>query len=323
MLAERRIIKANDGSVFRTPLLVPSFSSKGFPDVGRILAFSEEFITESVLVSAYDLKFGKIAPPFDFASLIFLDSGGYEASKDAELSDVGDREHRPQTWSEQLYSEAVQTWSATVPTVIVSYDHPAQRIAIPDQVERAKRLTSPALGAIKEILLKPEKDTQKYVQIKSILSHIRLLADFDIIGFTEKELGGSILDRMEVIAKVRTALRQIGLGTPIHIFGSLDTVTTPMYFVAGADIFDGLTWLRYAFMDGYTVYRHNYGAIALGVAEKVHMVDTRCWANNLTYMRNMQNEMRRFLKEHDFSVFAHNRGLLQTAYQSTIEAVGS
>ena len=56
--------------------------------------------------------------------------------------------------------------------------------------------------------------------------------------------------------------------TPIHVFGSLDTVTTPMYFLAGADIFDGLTWLRFAFHGGYTVYKHNYGALKFGVATK-------------------------------------------------------
>ena len=34
-----------------------------------------------MLVSAYDLHYKAIEPPFDFASFLFLDSGGYEASK--------------------------------------------------------------------------------------------------------------------------------------------------------------------------------------------------------------------------------------------------
>ncbi len=49
---------------------------------------------------------------------------------------------------------------------------------------------------------------------------------------------------MQNIAKLRKALDKAGLNIPLHVFGSLDTVTTPLYFLAGADIFDGLTWLR-------------------------------------------------------------------------------
>jgi hypothetical protein len=45
----------------------------------------EEYISDEVLVSAYDLHYKQLEPGFDFASLIFLDSGGYEASKDAEI----------------------------------------------------------------------------------------------------------------------------------------------------------------------------------------------------------------------------------------------
>ena len=55
---------------------------------------------------------------------------------------------------------------------------------------------------------------------------------------------------MKNIAQIRRALDGVGLDTPLHVFGSLDTVTTPMYFMAGADIFDGLTWLRFAFYNG-------------------------------------------------------------------------
>ena len=40
--------------VARTPLLLPSFSSKGFPDVKKILKFSEELVDSEMLISAYD-----------------------------------------------------------------------------------------------------------------------------------------------------------------------------------------------------------------------------------------------------------------------------
>jgi len=37
MLAERRVIGRNGQEIERTPLLVPSFSSKGFPEVKKIV----------------------------------------------------------------------------------------------------------------------------------------------------------------------------------------------------------------------------------------------------------------------------------------------
>jgi len=98
-------------------------------------------------------------------------------------------------------------------------------------------------GVLREILLKPETTNQRFLQVPAIVENIRALADFDIIGLTEKEVGSSIFDRMQNIATIRLALDKAGMEIPIHVFGSLDTITTPMYFLAGADIFDGLTWL--------------------------------------------------------------------------------
>ena len=95
MLAKRRALILNGQEIERTPLLIPSFSSKGFPEIDKAIRYNSGLIDGVTLVSSYDLHYGKITPPFDFASLIFLDSGGYEASKETELSDFGDKEHKP------------------------------------------------------------------------------------------------------------------------------------------------------------------------------------------------------------------------------------
>jgi hypothetical protein len=63
MLARKRVLRLNGQEVERTPLLVPSFSSKGFPDVRKIIEYSSEIIEGPMLVSAYDLHYGKIEPP--------------------------------------------------------------------------------------------------------------------------------------------------------------------------------------------------------------------------------------------------------------------
>lgn len=114
---------------------------------------------------------------------------------------------------------------------------------------------------------------------------------------------------------------KVTLDIPIHIFGSLDTINTPLYFLAGADIFDGLTWLRFAFHEGYTMYKHNYAAVQLGLAMKAHVIDGKCWFDNYRYLVDLELEMRRFLKEHKFTTFKYHAELFERAYENAMEAV--
>ena len=188
MLAKRRALKLAGTEVERTPLLVPSFSSKGFPDVAKIVKTAEEVIEGVTLVSAYDLHYKKIAPPFDFASLIFLDSGGYEASKDAELSDFGERDHIPLEWSQTLHEQVLEQWHPAVPTVLIKYDHPKERIPIREQIERARGMASGRTGVMREILLKPETKDQTLVQVASVVQNVHALADFDVMASLKRKL---------------------------------------------------------------------------------------------------------------------------------------
>lgn len=322
MLAKRRSLKLNGIEVERTPLLVPSFSSKGFPDVHKIIASCSELIEGVTLVSAYDLYYGKVQPTLDFPSLIFLDSGGYEASKDAELSDLGDRDHRPNEWTQAMHQSVLAQWQPSVPSVLISYDHPKARVSFGEQIERARAVASGRTDVLREVLFKPEKETQTLLHVDDLLRHVSQFADFDIIGITEKEIGNSLVDRMKNIAKLRRAMAGAGIDIPIHVFGSLDTISTPMYFLAGADIFDGLTWLRFAFHEGLTIYKHNFGALKLGVTTKAHMVDARCWHQNYYYMNELQLEMRRFLASQDFNSFKYHGSMFKTALESALEALG-
>ena len=322
MLSKRRAILLNGQEVERTPLLVPSFSSKGFPNVDKIIEYCSEIIDGPALFSAYDLHYGEIHAPFNFPSLIFLDSGGYEASKDAELSDFGDREHIPREWTLEMHQAQLASWKPIVPSVAISFDRPDERLPIREQIARAHASLPKGASLIREILLKPETVGQTLLQMPAILGHVDELANFDVIGVTEKEIGNSVLVRMQNIAALRNALTAASADIPIHVFGSLDTVSTPLYFLAGADIFDGLTWLRFAFHEGQTVYKQNYGALRLGVATKAHMVDARCWNSNYYYMKDLELEMRRFLNGHGFSVFKHHRDLFRDSLNSALEAGG-
>lgn len=297
-----------------TPLLVPSFSSKGFPEVQKIINTSEEFITESALISAYDIYHSQIKKDVAFPEILFVDSGGYEASKDTEFTDLGYSDYEPGEWSRDKHIETLEQFKLDIPVVFISYDHPKEKCSYSDQVNNAHTLFN-SRECIKEILIKPETD-RIYLDVDKLINEIDLFLDFDIIGLTEKELGNSILLRMENIGRIREAINKNGKETPIHIFGSLDTISTPLYFLSGADIFDGLTWLRFAYHEGQCIYIHNYTAINTGINTKDTLGIAKVWFNNYYYLQQLELEMKKYLKQSDFSCFNYHSELFKQSSES-------
>lgn len=322
MLAKRRSLSLNGVLVERTPLLVPAFSSKGFPEIAKILEYSSELITGPILVSAYDLYHKHINPPFDFSPLIFLDSGGYEASRDLEPPDLGEKEHVPGAWRPEHHREVLEAWNPLVPSVVTSYDHPSEPLPIEAQIERARHIAPNRNDVLREILLKPETEGSKRVKTSNVIKHIHALAEFDLIGITEKEIGSSLIERMKSIGLIRMALDRAGLNIPIHLFGNLDPITTPMYFLVGADVFDGLSWLRFAFEEGRTVYKQNYWA-TIALDTKLHILDGICWNKNYRYLQTLQGEMRQFLGTGNFTNFKFIGNRLQDALETAMEEIGA
>jgi hypothetical protein len=324
MFAKRRILKVGNAPSIKTPILLPSFSSKGFPNIANVLKAMEEYISDEILVSAYDLHFKELESGFDFASVIFLDSGGYEASKESELSETFDREHLARPWVPEMYAEVISKWSALSPTIFVSFDHPKNRCGIFEQVERAKALSLPPSGGhyAKSLLIKPETVDSKRVHLAKVVPAISKMTDFAVIGVTEKEIGNSMLDRMINVARLRQELNRHHPDIPIHVFGSLDTISTYLYFLAGADIFDGLTWLRYAFSDGDTIYRHSFGTMTLPLNTNSDIVEGRCWTNNYQYMQQMRLNMMKYLADGAFEHFGKHHAHIKNAFDTMKAAIG-
>jgi hypothetical protein len=321
MLAARRAITAA-GTLIRTPIVVPSFSSKGFPKVQEILGVCQEVLTDSLMVSAYDISKGLVTLPDITVDALLVDSGGYESSKDVELSDLGYTAHTPDSWSREDYRRTLTGLTTLSPTIAVCYDHPHERCSIAEQIERAKEDLHPLKGFAKELLLKPVSNRSYRVDCDEIVSHVHAYADFDVLGLTEKELGNSLLDRMTNVAIIRRALRSAEIDIPMHVFGSLDPISSPLYFLAGADIFDGLSWLRFAFVDGIAIYKHNYGALQLGIAAKDHLVDAEPWGHNIRYLMSLTLDMRQFLHKGDYSVFGAHADFFKNCYETVAESVG-
>src|SRR2546425_8485407 len=141
MLARSRELILGGRFSVKTPLLCPSFSSKGFRDVSEIIEFMSEFITGGVLVSAYDIHHGAVSvKKLVFPQIVFLDSGGYETRVDHDLSEAYGREHKPKRWSQELYATTLKKWPSHIPTVVVSFDSPKKFFKVKEQVRRAQEL---------------------------------------------------------------------------------------------------------------------------------------------------------------------------------------
>jgi hypothetical protein len=302
------------GVNIETPLLVSSFSSKGFKfqkngkdpngksEVNNLILTTSEAITESALVSAFDMYYylGKEEKEIRKLNLspelLFIDSGGYETIEDYDLHETYKYPIVSRKWDQKLHDGILQNIQ-TIPSVFISYDNGQERrISLNAQVERAKRLFQKYPNQLNDFLIKPGNKKHTHVDIDEIVDNIGLLKKFHIIGLTEKELGESVADRMQNIKRIRRALDKIDCHTPLHIFGNLDPLTSILYYLSGAEIFDGLTWLRFAFYQGSALYKTNVDLLNSRQNEKDYLNEKMVMLQNLIYMRNLVQEMKSFTR---------------------------
>ncbi len=316
MLAKVRSIKTSYETI-TTPLLVPAFSSKADPHIQRILKFMKEFIVGPILVSAYDVYYKKSIKDTTYPNAIFLDSGGYECSKNFDISEFYYLKSKPKKWNIKLYSEVLNFWPHNIPTIAICYDYNKEGMSINEQISSARNFFKGNPYFLSDILLKPENKELGIIEVDSLINQINSLKDFDIIGFTEKEIGDSLLDRMTNIAKIRIAMGKANMNKPIHIFGSLDPISAPLYFVSGADIFDSLTWIRFSYFKGMAIYKNNYAVLKQYLEYKTDRLIYQCYVDNINSLESLQMQMKKYIStDGNFEVFELNNKPIERAYQA-------
>lgn len=282
----------------QTPMLVPSFSSKNFDDIGETWEYLRGQIPDAVLLSAYDLFYRFVRLPKQGADVVFIDSGGYEAAIEYDLAEPVQKPYQPKEWDSEKHCLVLEKVDTLSSLILVSYDNPKQDFRSQANLARGFFAKYPICAT--DFLLKPHQTA--FIEIDQITDIIDELGSFDILGITEKELGETIQNRAINLVNIRTMLNQKGIDIPIHIFGCLDPISTWLYSLCGADIFDGLAWLRFVFHDNLPIYRNSW-AVKNGFLT-YNEIDLKAlgWQNNLVALREQQISMSKFMSRRDVNL---------------------
>lgn len=150
MLCRSSTLRHPSGVTLRTPILVPSFSSKGFrvdhsgkSEIKDVFINTAEILIESMLVSAYDICYGHLPKPNRFpctTTLTFVDSGGYETGTDHDYSAIFRHDHTVEKWDLKRLHGVLDSWPDRIPAVFVNYDKGSAGKAVAQQIKDAHSL---------------------------------------------------------------------------------------------------------------------------------------------------------------------------------------
>lgn len=345
MLARSRALELA-GVVVESPLLVPSMSSKALGPielrnnrtrqmVPASRVHSDAFVAgidEALLISAYDLHYGYLDDSQCFSagfnqsayadiSLLIIDSGWYEKNTGPTggiwYYDVGP----PQTFTEDDFGAVIDGLDGDLRADVVSWDHSG---AYGEQISSAQQFFGVTCRErhSSTILLKPDGAKAHHDFAGLSRATAADLRAFNVVGVTEKELGESITKRLCAVAQLRALLDDANVEAPIHVFGGLDPLMTPLYFAAGAEIFDGLSWLRYAFSDGAAISRESLPLLDGHFDKKISRSVADVQLHNLDEIRDLSRELKVFVHyDLDWSRLRHS-DQLRAAYDAMESARG-
>ncbi len=286
------------------PLFVYSYSSRGFPDLPERFSATKD-LAQIRLVSLYDVYY--YLHHLDISNTLqtqptirFLDSGRYEVEVLGNIWQSEQQFPGPQPWSEELYVETANN-IAQEGDVLVSYDD--RSISPVDQIKKSLALFA-RIGVrdFKQDLLLHPNGIAPDALAESVAD---LAPDIEVIGLTEKDIGFPWFIGASYIHQLRTKLNALtGRYIPIHIFGCFDPLTIPYLFFSGADIFDGLAWMRYYFRDGHAFYdkEFEYETSPEGLLLPDEAIRSLL-AHNVEELERLRADIRYSVLTHDLSQF--------------------
>ena len=282
----------------RSPLIVPSFSSRGVPCLAQIHAEMKYRLYGVCLISASDLSKGIIpADAIDISNITILDSGVYESNDKANFANLRQASPSDSDWSRNQYHETLCSIDRQANIIVVNFDQPG---SIEEQIENATADFDHIPDITSDFLVKPA-NFEEIVNIPKLSNYTSQLNRFDIIGVAADEIGNSFIQRCSAIVMLRDILTIGGLDNPIHIFGAINPNEVFAYFFCGADIFDGLTWLRQAYRQRgiITMIEASTEEMKWNLPDQELYISE--WTNNLRFLHCMQEEMRRYITTGDLA----------------------
>ena len=274
-----------------TPLIAPSFSSYGFPYLSDIWEEFKHKLYGICLVSAFDMAGGRITgDAIDMVNVVILDSGLYESRKAKGEPGTPPTSSMTDGWTRARYHKVVEGVGQKGNVILVNFDHVGR---MEDQMAAAFEDFSRAPQAATDFLVKPT-DVTALVNLAGLSKHQKTLGEFSVIGITAREIGSSFLKRCRAVVTLRDLLDGAELETPIHVFGAISPYEVLTYFFCGADIFDGLNWLRLAFRDHASItigesamedMKWDLSELDLCIGE---------WTENLRFLHHLQERLKEY-----------------------------
>ena len=277
-----------------TPVIVPSFSSRGFPDVATIHGAVSHNLYGVSLVSAPDVANGSLpADALLATNVVVLDSGGYETNNVYPTQDLCSCSNQ---WSLERYRASVADIQELTNVIAVGFDRYSE---LETQIQGASEDMSIAQTASFDFLIKPHSG-QRLVNIAELSRHVEQLSQFPVIGVTAREIGYSFLNRCRSIVTLRTIIDESQLVIPIHVFGAIRPFEILTYFLCGADIFDGLDWLRFEFRPGNDIAIDSIAWEHMQWNQPDEALKWNSWSNNLNFLYRLQQAIRKYATGGDF-----------------------
>jgi TIR domain len=200
--------------------------------------------TDAALVSAYDVARDKTRQLAYNAeriavstTVLFLDSGNYEASRKADVS-----------WSESRFQRMLPRVHADLIFSFDSVDAPSnERLLVRNTVAAWARLSERTDATAIPVLHLPRSKagTFRTESASTLASDIVQRTGARILAIPERELGDGVISRAKGVWALRKALNALpGPRRLIHLLGTGNPLSFAIFAAVGADSFDGLEWCR-------------------------------------------------------------------------------